>query len=239
MRTRPAKEDVMRNRGFTLIELLVVIAIIAILAAILFPVFARAREKARQTQCLNNVRQMTTGVAMYAQDFDETLPLVAISVPSYYMPSGGRHTSGVMPWVIVLDPYIKNTQIFACPTAAGGWDGGDGDSNNVNLEFNSLTYGYSETLSNMAVGRVVYPAQTMCLADSSTDNYFIDTMATYHGTAAVEGRDDIAALRHNDGANIGYIDGHAKWIKGTNIPLDGPTVGDSRFWDPGYTGPNP
>ena len=130
----------MRNRGFTLIELLVVIAIIAILAAILFPVFARAREKARQTQCLNNVRQMTTGVAMYAQDFDETLPLVAISVPSYYMPSGGRHTSGVMPWVIVLDPYIKNTQIFACPTAAGGWDGGDGDSNNVNLEFTaSLT----------------------------------------------------------------------------------------------------
>ena len=78
----------------------------------------------------------------------------------------------------------------------------------------------------------------MCLADSSTDNYFIDTMATYHGPPPWRG-DDIAARRHNDGANIGYIDGHAKWIKGTNIPLDGPTVGDSRFWDPGYTGPNP
>jgi prepilin-type N-terminal cleavage/methylation domain-containing protein len=64
-----------RSRGFTLIELLVVIAIIAILAAILFPVFAQAREKARQASCLSNAKQMSTAVMMYAQDYDETFPL--------------------------------------------------------------------------------------------------------------------------------------------------------------------
>ncbi len=66
----------MRRKGFTLIELLVVIAIIAILAAILFPVFARAREKARQTSCLSNLKQLSLGVLMYAQDYDERLPML-------------------------------------------------------------------------------------------------------------------------------------------------------------------
>ena len=69
----------MSRKGFTLIELLVVIAILAILAAILFPVFAKAREKARQSMCVNNVRQLALGVLMYAQDWDETLPPCAYS----------------------------------------------------------------------------------------------------------------------------------------------------------------
>ena len=72
------------RRAFTLIELLVVIAIIAVLAAILFPVFAQAREKARQTACLSNMRQMTLGVMMYAQDYDETLPLAATATPNEF-----------------------------------------------------------------------------------------------------------------------------------------------------------
>ena len=94
------------NAGFTLIELLVVIAIIAILAAILFPVFAQAREKARQTACLSNVRQMGFAVTMYTQDYDETFPLAATATPQ-----------GFLNWHHLTDPYVKNKQVWVCPSA--------------------------------------------------------------------------------------------------------------------------
>jgi prepilin-type N-terminal cleavage/methylation domain-containing protein/prepilin-type processing-associated H-X9-DG protein len=93
------------KRGFTLIELLVVIAIIAILAAILFPVFAQAREKARQASCLSNAKQITLGVMQYFQDYDETLPMMAVGVPGY--------TSR---WSEDIQPYIKNRNVFICPS---------------------------------------------------------------------------------------------------------------------------
>jgi prepilin-type N-terminal cleavage/methylation domain-containing protein len=104
-----------RPRGFTLIELLVVIAIIAILAAILFPVFAQAREKARQTSCLSNVNQMGKATLMYCQDYDESYPMSLYSDPS----TGVAYTA-----YDVLLPYCKNLQIFTCPSApkAFPWD---------------------------------------------------------------------------------------------------------------------
>jgi prepilin-type N-terminal cleavage/methylation domain-containing protein/prepilin-type processing-associated H-X9-DG protein len=100
--------DLTGRRGFTLIELLVVIAIIAILAAILFPVFAQAREKARQASCLSNTRQIGTAVMMYAQDHDEGLPPWWITT-SY----------GPTYWHVHLKPYVKNLQVFVCPSASG------------------------------------------------------------------------------------------------------------------------
>src|SRR6056297_1815502 len=101
-RTTVVGGDLMK-RGFTLIELLVVIAIIAILAAILFPVFARAREKARQTSCLNNMKQLGLGFMMYLQDYDERLPAFYFRRPGmfYY-------------WTEAIRPYIQNEQIFQC-----------------------------------------------------------------------------------------------------------------------------
>jgi prepilin-type N-terminal cleavage/methylation domain-containing protein/prepilin-type processing-associated H-X9-DG protein len=109
-----------KSAGFTLIELLVVIAIIAILAAILFPVFAQAREKARQTSCLSNVKQIGLGVMMYTQDYDEQYPIDASSGGSLGWPGAKDPCSKWNPdWRIEAKtaPYVKNTDIFFCPSS--------------------------------------------------------------------------------------------------------------------------
>jgi len=105
-------------RGFTLIELLVVIAIISILAAILFPVFARARENARRTTCLSNLKQVGLGLMQYTQDFDERLPPAYISYPenSYTYPNGSVGSTAT--WYDMLYPYVKSLQLFNCPSAS-------------------------------------------------------------------------------------------------------------------------
>jgi len=98
------------RKGFTLIELLVVIAIIAILAAILFPVFAKAREKARQTSCLSNMKQLGLATMMYCQDYDEMYP-------TRWKCCAGLQWPLAWPWV--LEPYINNRQIYICPSEGG------------------------------------------------------------------------------------------------------------------------
>jgi prepilin-type N-terminal cleavage/methylation domain-containing protein/prepilin-type processing-associated H-X9-DG protein len=118
-----------RQRGFTLIELLVVIAIIALLAAILFPVFARARENARKSSCQNNLKQIGVAIAQYTQDFDENLP--RSRTRGYVCPvcNPATHTNNQMPWHMVVLPYIKSVQAFKCPSKPGNakvgwsWDG--------------------------------------------------------------------------------------------------------------------
>ncbi|MBM3493780.1 MAG: DUF1559 domain-containing protein [Armatimonadetes bacterium] len=122
-----------RRTGFTLIELLVVIAIIAILAAILFPVFAQAREAARKTQCMSNMRQMGIGIMMYAQDFDEYYPIVK-SIP--LDPDGadlvpvvvtgaavGSWPERLVSLPNIIEPYMKNRAIYLCPSAVAGCPG--------------------------------------------------------------------------------------------------------------------
>ena len=109
------------SKGFTLIELLVVIAIIAILAAILFPVFAQARESARQTSCLSNEKQITLGMLQYLQDYDETFPKYYYDTPENATkvdPNGGGYLDAHMGWDEACQPYIKNKQIMFCPSAS-------------------------------------------------------------------------------------------------------------------------
>lgn len=116
----------MHKKGFTLIELLVVIAIIAILAAILFPVFARAREKARQASCQSNLKQLALGQLMYAQDYDERFTQWAWSLRrcggSDY--AGLIRSDGMVGWDAAIFPYVKNVQLYMCPSNVNtrcGW----------------------------------------------------------------------------------------------------------------------
>ncbi|MEN6544407.1 MAG: DUF1559 domain-containing protein [Armatimonadia bacterium] len=183
----------MRRTGFTLIELLVVIAIIAILAAILFPVFAKAREKARQASCLSNLRQLCLGFITYTQDYDELSPLCL------YGPS----TSW---WHNALVPYVKNTQIFACPS----------DRTNAYGYAPHMNWGYYHMYTRAAtnlyggavpIGALQYPAETSCLAESRGLGWgACFSLTGGGGSYGVWGVD-----RHNDGMNVAMVDGHAKW----------------------------
>ena len=148
------------RKGFTLIELLVVIAIIAILAAILFPVFARAREKARATACLNNAKQMATAVQMYAQDYDE-------SVIPYYQDG---NPSGSQCWWQMMEPYVKNMQIYLCPSSAlepgVNWYAGY-----THATGNYMDYGMNRRCSSrgsstqIKLAQINYPAETFIVAE--------------------------------------------------------------------------
>jgi prepilin-type N-terminal cleavage/methylation domain-containing protein/prepilin-type processing-associated H-X9-DG protein len=153
------------NRSaFTLIELLVVIAIIAILAAILFPVFAQAREKARSISCLSNMKQIGLGIYMYVEDYDETYPTAFAAMPcinngDLCQPSVGGQTLGPIPYDAQIDPYIKNIQIYACPSDSAPENWTDNQSPIWNGIYNNKhlrrSYGY--------VGNIV----TQQYADSS------------------------------------------------------------------------
>lgn len=130
-----------RSSAFTLIELLVVIAIIAILAAILFPVFAQAREKARSTACLSNCKQIDLAILMYTQDFDEAFPHFSqycFRIPNPLLPNDPNHPAGVRQmWQATVYPYTKNWQLFSCPS----------DNSNIPTDafttFYMLSYGYN------------------------------------------------------------------------------------------------
>ena len=145
-----------RNRAFTLIELLVVIAIIAILAAILFPVFAQAREKARQTSCLSNLKQIGLGANMYSQDYDERL------MPSWlcYIQNADGSCNNDSPtpgagqnwtWTTLVQPYVKNRQIMKCPSAKDewgpGWAGPDSIAGNYGINHDQVGWGNSIKLA--------------------------------------------------------------------------------------------
>jgi prepilin-type N-terminal cleavage/methylation domain-containing protein len=152
----------MRRNGFTLIELLVVIAIIAILAAILFPVFAQAREKARQTQCLSNMRQMGLAVQMYLQDFDERFPLDS------HTGSGASWT-----WLFTLEPYTKTRLLYRCPSdPSTNWERprpGQRTPRRVSYGTNfwmlPALWGEQDCLGYNSLASIVSPANTIYIAE--------------------------------------------------------------------------
>lgn len=202
----------MKRRGFTLIELLVVIAIIAILAAILFPVFAKAREKARQTSCLNNVKQIGTAFRMYVQDYDESWPLNAYTLPAAGAGTTSNGTTEL--WFHTLLPYVKNTQVFQCPSAntwvamPPGTGGRPAYSSASGYGWPAWHVGTTQytLLHGVSDSQILDQVNTLCLADS---------YGYYRVTGQQDGLYNEQKLdaRHNDGVNCGFCDGHSKWMK--------------------------
>ena len=208
------------RKGFTLIELLVVIAIIAILASILFPVFSRAREKARQSSCLSNVKQIQLAVMGYSDDYDEMMPTNVNDINGSHVQDAGDQT-----WRSMILPYVKNTQIFICPsnksmtgtvfhsTMDYGEVGGYGQ-NVVHWAAGAPTPPYGQSLTN------VQDASSVAFLFESDGGESVGNDATGtnpHGwvpTAAW-------AKRHNEGSNVSFVDGHAKWLKPTMLCKSG------------------
>jgi prepilin-type N-terminal cleavage/methylation domain-containing protein/prepilin-type processing-associated H-X9-DG protein len=153
---------VKRIKGFTLIELLVVIAIIALLAAILFPVFARARENARKSSCMNNLKQIGVGLAQYSGDFDGFMP-----------PRLQLVTGGTIQWPTIMMPYIKNEQVFVCPSGGTSptlrtWVGGSGTYCDVmDTQFGTTLAGDGTLKALSRVNRLSYGRNVIPDTDAS------------------------------------------------------------------------
>jgi prepilin-type N-terminal cleavage/methylation domain-containing protein/prepilin-type processing-associated H-X9-DG protein len=227
-----------RRRAFTLIELLVVIAIIAILAAILFPVFAQARDKARQTMCISNARQIGLAVMQYVQDHDETYP--------------SNHW-GI--YFLLIQPYMKNELLWTCPSYSGiytvrdcFWEGNRAGCDQVFLKVvntgwlsnSDLFGGFNNSIPHKLTWTQA-PSDTVALAENDVDPTSTSTIQTaqmavspcrdarhalFHTRWNVNPANGSGRLgaHHNQGLNLVFADGHAKWRK------EPPT--DCAAWNP-------
>ena len=221
-----------KRQGFTLIELLVVIAIIAILAAILFPVFAQAREKARQISCISNLKQIGIGFMMYNQDNDEsTLNIDKGQLPSPKF-AGTTYTPN---WYILLDPYVKDVNLFYCPdrtgTATWGCDNYffPATVNGTKQTSRMWGYGYNDGLVSdggygligsqttdpngntlrpgVSIARITSPAQMVAFGDTY-DNLSL-ALDNIQGGGQSDSPYSTSSIRHTQLLNMCFVDGHA------------------------------
>ncbi|MES2464517.1 MAG: DUF1559 domain-containing protein [Armatimonadota bacterium] len=201
------------SAAFTLIELLVVIAIISILAGILFPVFAQAREKARQSSCASNLRQIGMAGLMYAGDYDETLPVYTYDYKTYWVGHKANSTSLMDMSKGLITPYIKSGDIQRCPSYTGGENlGGTGYGINSQLTFNKATFGVAvpATLAELS-----QPSDTIFFGEAGIPDFPVRGMVgeTIQIDPLWFGGSPTVHFRHQRFANFVYCDGHVKPIK--------------------------
>jgi prepilin-type N-terminal cleavage/methylation domain-containing protein/prepilin-type processing-associated H-X9-DG protein len=224
-----------RRRGFTLIELLVVIAIIAILAAILFPVFAQARDKARQSTCLSNIKQLSLGVMMYSQDYDEQMLFYPSEKHCQWRYVCDKPARWWLDWWDVVLPYTRSNQIYHCPSAPAYRDAmlSSYGITNVGIGYNMSPSAGNSLVKNQLVGNV-YPSVAMAEVTRPGDTILLGeaghvfnpraTAAPFNSSnnpspslsfspSNESGSEWGPEPRHGGGANMGFVDGHAKWMR--------------------------
>jgi prepilin-type N-terminal cleavage/methylation domain-containing protein/prepilin-type processing-associated H-X9-DG protein len=215
-RIRPG--SALKTAGFTLIELLVVIAIIAILAAILFPVFAQAREAARKTSCLSNVKQLALSIMMYGQDYDEMKPPCIIWMSPY-------NPADIVTWRGLVQPYVRNRQLLICPSLRGTsatWWGApnDGIHDTASSYALNLVGGYGLFVENWAPyphdpwparrseAAVERPSRTLMIGESFNGFGWME-----ESTLRLPWQPTLYAFPHQKQANYAFQDGHAKSLR--------------------------
>jgi len=202
-----------RHNAFTLIELLVVIAIIAILAAILFPVFARARENARRSSCQSNLKQIGLGILQYAQDYDETLPY-------------SRNIA--VPWQLAIQPYVKSTQLMKCPSNSSEDLLGNTDTLKISANYVAIggsimtdpnaSWGGTVAMPWLNGVSTVSPGNLAKLATPATTIDVTERDYPTHDSPEliVEDNKDFTFTNHLGTSNFLFCDGHVKSLKPIN-----------------------
>ncbi len=217
------KKTMKKRQAFTLIELLVVIAIIAILAAMLLPALSKAREKARQIACINNMKQIVLAHSLYADDNDDGLTYISSGTykTTYNMPDGSKRSNSIILWPTNIYPYVSDVKAYNCPSCpetqwTGDWAG------QVQMNF-----GMNTIVGNVKRLQFVNPTSCMVNIDAAKtqtneNSYNIDKIdfITVHG-------------RHDYKPSVGYIDGHAQNVSMSQIPT---RSNSSRFWHYAPTG---
>ena len=185
---------VLAKRGFTLIELLVVIAIIAILAAILFPVFARARENARRASCQSNLKQIGLGIMQYTQDYDEKFPAQEIDNPALTTQSN---------WILNTQPYLKSYQLFVCPST--------GAAGNTSYMMSAVYAGRAQAAFQQTASTIQVQEISSNFANAHIRPQFATPDDTYGNTFRDWYNATVFNKSHFDGGNLLYGDGHVKF----------------------------
>jgi prepilin-type N-terminal cleavage/methylation domain-containing protein/prepilin-type processing-associated H-X9-DG protein len=205
-----------KKSGFTLIELLVVIAIIAILASILFPVFARARENARRSSCQSNAKQIGISMMMYTQDYDEKLPLMYSA--TY--------------WFEFLKPYIKGNQLLDCPSHDSHWGGTETSYNTaygLNTQLFEVPIYAPGGASPIALSAITKPSETVFGTDAlssprvNPEGYYWPNGTAYNTVASWP------AYRHLETTSVFFADGHVKSMRKSQLEVKAPSEDGFTF----------